>query len=218
VPMLTGRTSCFLSPSSSSDSEDEPTGLRPGAYASLELGAALAEPEGGNYVRAVQELAAIVAALARVGLPVRKDAAGQAGRPLGRPAASLHNSGSCDCLSCRPDRPHRPTACSAVQVMADALLAVEKCDGRARCTQALVRLVAACGKQPHLPHQRVRRLQREHKRAAVALARGSRLPAEGALPPGRFLDLPRGCMEQARLPAPFPAWCTRSWATAPRRC
>jgi hypothetical protein len=87
--MLTGRNSCFLSPSSSSESEDEPTGLRPGAYASLELGTALAEPEGGNYVRAAQELAAIVAALPRVSLAVRKDAAGQAGRLLERQAVFI---------------------------------------------------------------------------------------------------------------------------------
>ena len=86
---------------------------------------------------------------------------------------------------------------TASEVLKDAMLAVECCDGRSLCLNALSRLVAACAKQSHLPQQRVRRLQSVHKRAAVAHAR-QKGPGHSSVPQGRFLELPQACFFQAR--------------------
>ena len=133
-----------------------PPGLSLELYRSLELNTALSQPE--NYVRAVQELAAVVEALPRFGRPGRK--------------------------------------ATASEIINDALLAVDSCNGWLGCLSALARLVAACSKQPLLPQQRVRRLTREHKRIAVTFAR---LKGDCSLPPGRFLDLPQACLDQVCL-------------------
>ena len=146
---------------SSSDDDSLATDQRlPGLslelYRSLELTTALSQPE--NYVRAVQELAAVVEALPRFGRPGRK--------------------------------------ATASEMMNDALLAVNSCNGWLGCLSALARLVAACNKQPLLPQQRVRRLTREHKRIAVTFARQK---GDCSIPRGRFLDLPQACLVQVCL-------------------
>lgn len=131
-------------------------GLALSTYLRLELSFALRKAD--NYVRAAQELVALVTALPRFGA-VHKD--------------------------------------TANEVLKDAMLAVECCDGRSNCLSSLARVVAACAKQCHLPQQRVRRLQSVHKRVAVAFAR-QKGPVDSTLPRGRFLELPQACFYQAR--------------------
>ena len=158
----------FAAVEASSSSDDSsyhrrPRGLALSSYLRLELSSALREAD--NFVRAAQELAALVSALPRFGA-VQKD--------------------------------------TASEVLKDAMLAVECCDGRSHCLNALLRVVAACAKQSHLPQQRVRRLQSLHKRVAVAFAR-QKGPGDSSLPQGRFLELPQACLHQARIAqAPLP--------------
>ena len=132
-------------------------GLARSTYMRLQLTLAFTEPD--NYVRAAQELTALVSALPRFG--------------------AVHKN-------------------TAREMVNDAMVAVDCCDGRSLCLSSLSRLVAACTKQSHLPQQHVRRLQSAHKRVAVAFAR-QRGPGDSTLPPGRFLELPQACLYQARL-------------------
>ena len=87
---------------------------------------------------------------------------------------------------------------TANEIVKDALLAVECCDGRSQCLSSLSHVVAACTKQSHLPQQRVRRLQSVHKRVAVAFAR-QKGPGDSTLPQRSFLELPQACFYQARF-------------------
>ena len=166
----------------SSSSDDSSYHRRQGAlalstYEQLELSSGLREPD--NYVRAVQELTALVPALPRFG--------------------AVHKN-------------------TAIEILVDAMLAVERCDGRWRSLSSLSRLVGACARASHLPQHRVRCLQSEHKRAAVAFARQKR-PGDSTLPPGRFLELPQACLYQARVAqAPLPSTACLSWRLVPACC